>query len=255
MQTSEILSRYDRYQRIELEEPEARREVTPHVVRLLRPAPRYNMIRYSWLDENNADAMIAGEVEHFAGSGQGLEWWLMEHDQPADLAERLAAHGFTLADEPGSLMALELASAPAELLAAPRADVRPVGLEQLDEVIAVEEQVWGRDFSWLRTRLAEHLAIPGYLSMYAAYVGNRPACAGWLYFYGDNPFAELFGGSTLPVYRGQGLYTAVLAARVQEAARRGCQFLTIDASEMSRPIVARHGFRLLAHTFDFERNP
>jgi hypothetical protein len=37
----------------------------------------------------------------------------------------------------------------------------------------------------------------------------------------------------------------VLAARVQEATARGYRFVTIDASPMSRPIVARHGFRLL----------
>ena len=54
------------------------------------------------------------------------------------------------------------------------------------------------------------------------------------------------GGATLEGFRKRGIYTAVLAARAREARERGYRFLTIDASPMSRPIAAKHGFRLLA---------
>jgi predicted acetyltransferase len=76
-----------------------------------------------------------------------------------------------------------------------------------------------------------------------------------VYYHPHSQFADLWGGSTLPNCRGRGLYTAVLAARVQEAVQRGYRFLTIDASPMSRPIVARHGFRLLtyAHACEWKR--
>ncbi|EQD40871.1 GCN5-related N-acetyltransferase, partial [mine drainage metagenome] len=56
---------------------------------------------------------------------------------------------------------------------------------------------------------------------------------------------EPVGGATVPDYRGRGLYTALLAVRLQEAKRRGARFLTIDAGPMSRPIVEKYGFRLL----------
>jgi len=59
------------------------------------------------------------------------------------------------------------------------------------------------------------------------------------------------GGSTIPAYRKRGLYTAVLAARVQEAIQRGYRFLTIEAGAMSRPIVAAHGFQLLTTTWSY----
>ena len=88
------------------------------------------------------------------------------------------------------------------------------------------------------------MGIPGYLSVYVAYVDETPACAGWIYFEKGH-FAGLWGGSTLEAYRGQGLYTALLAARVREARARGVPYLTIDAGEMSRPIVARHGFQTI----------
>ena len=102
-------------------------------------------------------------------------------------------------------------------------------------------KVWDENFDWIYERLSEHMTIPNYLSVFAAYVEDQPACAGWIY-YSSPHFAGLWGGSTLAAYRGRGLYTAVLATRVREAHARGVPYLTIDAGAMSRPIVERHGF-------------
>jgi hypothetical protein len=100
--------------------------------------------------------------------------------------------------------------------------------------------------------MGDHLAIPDYLSVYLAYVDEQPACAGWVYFHPGSQFASLKGGSTLPEYRQRGLYTTVLAVRVQEAIRRGYRFLTIEAGPMSRWIVSSHGFQLLTTAYDYE---
>ena len=53
----------------------------------------------------------------------------------------------------------------------------------------------------------------------------------------------------------RGLYTALVATRVQAALRRGYRFLTIDASPMSQPIVASHGFQLLTYACDYAWKP
>ena len=60
------------------------------------------------------------------------------------------------------------------------------------------------------------------------------------------PAGGLWGGSTLPDYRKQGLYTGLLAVRAREAQARGRRFLTVDASPMSRPILERFGFVTIA---------
>ena len=73
-----------------------------------------------------------------------------------------------------------------------------------------------------------------------------PAGAAWIYFHHGSSFASLWGGSTLPQYRGQGLYSALLAVRACEAQAHGFRFLTVDASPMSRPILEKHGFKQLA---------
>ena len=60
-------------------------------------------------------------------------------------------------------------------------------------------------------------------------------------------FASLWGGSTLPELRKRGLYTSLLNARLEEARQRGFRYLTVDAGDMSRPILEKRGFRLLTH--------
>ena len=55
-------------------------------------------------------------------------------------------------------------------------------------------------------------------------------------------FASLWGGGTLPAYRGRGLYRGLVAHRAAESLRRGYRFLTIDArNTTSRPILERLG--------------
>lgn len=249
MERDELLTLFDREQRIDIEFPDMRKEVLPHVVRFVRPAPGMSFILYSRLDEADVDAVIEEQVAYFSENDQRFEWKVYDHDTPADLKERLVAHGFE-PEDPDAVMVLDVQEAPPVLLEPVTADVRALTeRDQLDDVITVLEAVWGGDFSWVTERLGSHLEVPGYLNVYVAYAGadDEPACAGWIYFYSNSQFAGLWGGSTVSEYRKQGLYTAVLAARVQEAMRRGYRFLTIDASPMSRPIVARHGFKLLTY--------
>jgi len=247
MDIQEILTLYDQEQRIDIDYPGMQKEVSPQIVRFVRPAPGMSFILHSRLDKTNVDAIIQTQIDYFRDMNQPFEWKVYDHDTPSDLKERLVAHGFELED-PDAVMVLDLQSVPPALLEPVAADVRLLTQrEQLDDVIEVEQQVWGRNFDWIKTRLGDHLAVPDYLSVYVAYAEGRPACTGWIYFTANSQFASLWGGSTVPAYRQQGLYTAVLAARVQEAVQRGYRFLTIDASPMSRPIVAKHGFRLLTY--------
>ncbi len=252
MDTAEILALYDQEQRIDITYPGMRKDVLPHVVRFVRAAPGGSFVLYSRLNEANADAVIAEQIAYFRQEGRFFEWKAYAHDTPPDLPARLGSQGLTVG-EPEAIMALDLEEAPPALLAPPTADVRLLThRDQIEDVIRVEELVWGGDFGWMKQRLGDHIDIPGYLSVYVAYVEQQPACAGWVYFDRSGRFASLWGGSTVGEQRGRGLYTAVLAARVQEARQRGYRFLTIDASPMSQPIVARHGFRVLTYAYPCE---
>jgi hypothetical protein len=184
---------------------------------------------------------------------QPFSWHVYDHDSPPSLTSHLLAHGFAPDDDPDAVMVLEVQDASPALLQPVAVDVRRITQrDRLDDVVQIEAQVWGGDFGWLKHRLADHLEIPDYVSVYVIDVDGEPACSSWVYFHPRSQFAGLFGGATLPAYRQCGLYTAALAVRVQEAMRRGYRFLTTGASPMSQPILAQNGFRLLTHAYAYE---
>ena len=150
-------------------------------------------------------------------------------------------------------MLLDLETCPEELLRPSSVDIRRITeRDGLEDVVTIEEQIWGGSFAWLKQRLGSHLDVPGYLSVYVAYVDGQAVSTAWTYFPPHNPFASLFGGATLAEYRKSGLYTALLAQRVQEARQRDRRYLIVGCNPNSRPIVARHGFQFLAYQYDYE---
>ena len=66
--------------------------------------------------------------------------------------------------------------------------------------------------------------------------------AAWLVYNQGTEFAGLWGGSTLPGWRGRGIYRALVGRRAQLAAQLGVKYLLVDASAASRPILERLGF-------------
>jgi GNAT superfamily N-acetyltransferase len=246
MDKHELLDLYDQDMRIHIDYPEVRREVFSNLVRITRPAPGMNQVLYSRLDEADMDSVIEEQIAYFRQFDQPFSWHVYDHDSPPGLRKALLKHGFAPDDDPDSDMVLDLEDAAPSLLDPPDLDVRPITtLAELETVAELEQKVWGGDFAWLPRRLGPHLQVPGFLNIYAAYVLDQPACVGWVYFYPNSHFAALFGAATLLEHRGQGLYTAVLAARVQEAAKRGYPYVTTGASPMSKPILARNGFSML----------
>jgi GNAT superfamily N-acetyltransferase len=149
-------------------------------------------------------------------------------------------------------MVLDVKNAPASLFQPAKVDIRRIDTpEGLQDIIHVLDQVWGGHNTWVNDRLDSHMQIPGYLSVYAAYVDDQPASIAWTYF-PHGHFATLFAGSTLAEHRRQGLYTSLLATRLKEIRERGYRFAVVEAGAMSKPIVARHGFQQLTTVYDYE---
>jgi GNAT superfamily N-acetyltransferase len=123
--------------------------------------------------------------------------------------------------------------------------------EGLKDVVYVLDRVYSNDNTWVYDRLGGHLQIPSYLSIYLAFVDEQPVSVAWTYF-PEGYFAMLFAGSTLSEFRGQGFYTSLLAARLQEIRERAYRIAVVEAGSMSRPIVAKHGFMHLTTLYDYE---
>ncbi len=249
MKRDEYLDLFTRQQRIAVQIPGLLRETEGSIVRHIAPPGEEGYLSYSLLDEAGVDAVIATQVARFGAISQDFEWKVYDYDPPADLIERLRQHGFAIG-EPEAFLLLDL-SADAALLRQPLpASLRrvsdPAGV---DAVIALEDAIWGYEHrtlaDYFRQELREH---PQNLSLYLSYAEGRPVAAAWIVYTPGSQFAGLWGGSTLPGYRRQGHYTALLAARAQEAFSRGVSLLTVDASPMSRPILEKHGFQFMAIT-------
>ena len=251
MNKSQIIELYDQDQRINVEYPDSQREVTADVVRHINTSgPGEGTIIYSQLGEGNVEESIREQVAYFEGIGQGFEWKVYSHDKPSDLKERLGSHGFVV-EEQEAIMVLDLEESPRILMQPVLPNVRRIlHPEKISDVMAVQQQVWDEDFSWLGQYLEGALRnYPEQMSVYVAYVDEKPASAAWTYFPKHSQFASLWGGSTLSGFRKMGLYTALLAVRAQEAKAREVRFLTVDASDMSRPILEKFGFERIAYSY------
>ena len=235
----------------------ARIEADPLVVRWVGAEGRgWSGIAWSGLGDADADAVIAAQVAYFAARGEKFEWKLYDYDRPADLGARLLAAGFGAEGEE-SLMVTEVSAAPARVDVPPGVRLLPVTDEAgVGLLTDVHERVFGTDASRLRrSLLAQVRDHPEAVAMAVAMAGDQPVCSARIEFLPGTSFASLWGGGTLPEWRGQGIYRALIAYRARLAAARGYRYLYVDASPDSRPILARLGFSRLARTTPYVWDP
>jgi len=243
-----VLALYDDQERYSATDVGLRREEQPLLVRHVDLVGRSGVVIYSRLSEDTAETAIEEQIAYFGHLGQEFEWKVFSHDQPPDLVQRLAAHGFEI-DETEAVLVYDLRSSadlpePAREVAVKRISTH----HELRDVTSVKARVYGDGFSDIADRLAYEMDhAPETLSVYLACVGETPAACGWIRFRPGGAFAGLWGGSTIPELRHRGIYTALVGARLDEARRRGVRYVTVDAGQMSRPILEKLGFRLLTH--------
>ncbi|MEO3876404.1 GNAT family N-acetyltransferase [Nonomuraea sp. B12E4] len=202
------------------------------------------------------DRLIARQRDYFAGRGEAVEWKTRGHDLPADLTDRLRAAGFTPEERETVLIGL------AEDMTAAPALPDGVTLRQVTEdadmrrIAVMESTVWEQDWGWLGDDLiARVAAAPDEIAVLVAEAGGEVVSAAWLVFREGTEFAGLWGGSTLPAWRGRGLYRALVAARARLAVARGVRFLQVDASDDSAPILRRLGFHPVTTTTPYVWSP
>src|SRR2546423_4423750 len=162
-----------------------------------------------------------------------VEWKYYPHDGP-ELRERLLAAGLEPEDEETVVVA-ETASI----------EPPPANVElrvATDEFVELAERVFGRSYG---------SGLPEVSVAVVAVVDGTPVSGGRVDFEDGVEFAGLFGGITLPEYRGRGLYRATVAKRAELARERGYRWLYSDALPTSRPILERVGFVPITTTTPF----
>ncbi len=222
------------------------------------PGSDSSYVEWSGLDEESADAEIAAQLAYFAGLGQAFEWKTYGRDRPADLGARLTAAGFE-AEDPEAFVVGEVA----DVLAATDGhdavdgvEIRPALEADQPGMAALTAAVWGHDSTaMLRELFAEQRGAPAELEILVAIAGGEIVSDGWVRLPAGVDFASLWGGSTLPGWRGRGIYRALVRRRALLARAAGHRFLQVDCTPDSRPILERLGMEAIDTTTPYRWRP
>ncbi|KHT62047.1 acetyltransferase [Photobacterium gaetbulicola] len=254
MKTMDVMHAYNEHERKVINAIGGKVIDTDGVIKFVSDSPEGSYISYFSLTEQSVQAAVEKEMAYFYSLGKPFEWKTYCTDQPSHIGELLLSNGFEQ-QESESFMALDLSTV-SECEVDESRIVEVADAEGIRDAIRVQEQVWGTRLDWQYTHLLNmKTQSPSEISIYVVYDDGKPVTSAWLVFNGDSPFAGIWGGSTLAEYRGRGYYSLLLNKRINQAKTRGKQYLMIDASAMSRPIVAKHGFVFVSTTTPYIFKP
>jgi GNAT superfamily N-acetyltransferase len=249
MDPAAVLAAFDERvrRRPEPDPPDGRVEDDGHVVRMIGPV---NTVVWSDLDGTDVDAVIAEQFQRFAG--RAWEWKYYSYDRPTGLPERLLAAGLA-PQEDEALLVADIADLDLDVRPPPGVELRAVEDERdVETFVKVHEEVFGGDYSDLGAILLAILTRrPDRAAAVIAWAGGTPVSAARVEFHPGTGFAGLWGGGTVPAWRGRGVFRSLVAYRAALARAAGYRYLQVDALPASRPILRRLGFAELATTTPF----
>ncbi|MFE6169711.1 GNAT family N-acetyltransferase [Viridibacillus arvi] len=250
MNKNELISLFHKELRQEARTQSYLREETEHVVRHISQFGESGFIVASNVNEDNVRTIIKHELNYFSDLGQDFEWKVYSYDKPDSLKDILEQEGFSV-DAAEALMVMKLDEQHHLLKNNQHFDFKEITNEKgIQDIVDLEDAIWNESHAELGKRLwRDKQNNPEALYLYGIYEDGTLVSAAWMYIEANSSFASLWGGSTLPMYRGKGYYTALLAARAKKAFEKGYPFLTVDASPMSRPILEKCGFLCLAYSY------
>jgi len=213
------------------------------------------LLSFARLPAGLAEERIREELDHLRRQGWEAEWKVHDFDEPGDLKPRLEAKGLT-AHHVEALMVLQVDDARVCTPSAEGILIEEASGAALDEIAALQEEIWKIRLPWL-TGVLREMTEPehGSAIVYSARSGDRVVGSGWIDFQGGSKFAQLCGGAVLEDFRGRGIYTLLFEHRLAQARKRGVPFIAVDAAPMSRPILERKGFRFVCQTYPMRTRP
>lgn len=200
------------------------------------------------------DALIDAVVAFYRDQTDvpSFEWKTRGHDRPADLTDRLRAHGFVPEDEE-SVMVGSITGVVADVVLPDGVTVRRVEVDDVEgytHAHAMQEHVFNNRWTTVEDSMNRAARSEG---RRALYVAESPAeaehghpwggvvAAGTIEVVAGTAFAGVWGGAALAHWRGRGIYRALTSARAAYAQSMGATYLHSDSTEYSRPILERSG--------------
>jgi len=201
--------------------------------------PGWNVAQRFRLREDEIDEARAEIHARLRSRGRSAcTWEVGSHATPHDLVDRLLERGL-VDDSTPFAVGMVLTGPPA----GSGADI------EVRRAVTPEDRLSAARIAAVAFGMPEPAAVPDESEdrdnvHYLALIDGEPVARATASFsaYG----ATLFGGATLPEARGRGAYRALVAARWDDAVQRGTPALVVHAGAMSRPILERLGFDVVA---------
>ncbi|RFA07518.1 GNAT family N-acetyltransferase [Subtercola boreus] len=251
------LRAYDEQLRTDAETPSAVSVTRLGPLRLVTFAGGRGFITYRDLGDADAGRMaelVADGLEHFRADPEisGVEWKTRGHDRAPGLREALVANGFE-PDEPESIMIGPLDALCENAPVPSGVTLRRVASEgEVRAMSAMVDEAFGDSVD---TRIADALVARlergDGMELWVAETDGAMVCGGRLEPVPGTDFVGIWGGATLPAYRGRGIYRALTAARARSALDADKKLVHSDSTEDSRPILERSGLVKVSTTTPF----
>ncbi|MDX6631011.1 MAG: hypothetical protein QOH00_3257 [Gaiellales bacterium] len=204
----------------------------------------YNGVIRTHLSTAGADDAIAAVVDSFHRRGVRFLWWQHPTCTPADLGQRLEAHGLTPVEH-ATGMSIELDGWNWEALR-PGVGYEEVlsdrAMKQYEELIVSywglpsESQALVADLNrfWGPGRLPAH--------RWLAFVDGCPVGKALLSLAGSPGVAAVYGMSVRPEARGMGIARGLTSTLLRRAQELGCHRVVLHSSELAVPVYLKSGF-------------
>ena len=215
--------------------------------------PMFTAIWRSRLAADEVDTAIEQTLEWYKQRRTPtVHWWMTGQNEPADLPQRLEAHGFahSYSGSPGMI---------ADITTLPQQVSMPDGftMKRVEDEAALEDwltaylaaypsitPIGGR--TWVDSTLSIGIQRAPW-QMYIGYWNGQPVATNMV-FYGAG-VAGLFAVGTVPEARGKGIGGAITLKPLWDAREQGYRYGVLFASKMGYPVYQRLGFREMGSPF------
>jgi GNAT superfamily N-acetyltransferase len=210
----------------------------------------FNEVAHAVLDEREADLVIDATIAGYRDRGIAFRWAVGPDSAPPDLGDRLARRGLVRSVVIGMARSTSGVRPPLQ-----KVRIEEVDAATVEPYTAVMAEGWSADPGpLLRANLLAVRDPSSRMRLYLARCDGVPAAAAAYVAFPRS--AYLLGAVVLPRFRRLGLYRGLVAARIEDARRRGLALATSQARQAtSAPLLARLGFQPICQLDIYQDGP
>jgi hypothetical protein len=200
-----------------------------------------NRTGLSTFTEANVDEGIQRVIAGYRQEGKSFGWFVGPMSQPANLGDHLISAGLAYR---GSIKGMVLRDIHHAIKSNPDIQIRQASTADLDKHAAILADAFGVTLEVIHIFNRMYEALGNRADLYLAYVSDREEPVAYAAsVFEDNGIVVLLGAATLEAYRGMGVYTSMVAKRLDDALAKGATTAIIQSDpETSAPICAKLGF-------------